>query len=121
MSLHRFHIVLLSVALAWLAACQPQTPPAPPVPTTELLAVDTPPPAYPEELACDNVGGQVVLLMTVGPDGRPGAAEVFRSSGIPALDKAAQEGVRQWQRRGLALPSPASNTPNSPRGDSTAE
>ncbi len=97
MRLHRFRIALLPAGLVALAACQPQQPPAPPVPSTELLAVETPPPAYPEELACDNVGGQVVLLMTVGADGRPGTVEVFRSSGITVLDKAAQEGVRDWR------------------------
>lgn len=97
MSLHPLRFALLPAALLAVAACQPQTPPAPPVPSTELRAVETPPPAYPEELACDNVGGQVVLLMTVGTDGRPSAVEVFRSSGIAALDKAAQEGVRDWR------------------------
>src|SRR5512142_2205155 len=35
-------------------------------------------------------------------------------------DRLLKEGVRQWTRRGLALPSPASSTPSSPRGDSTA-
>lgn len=97
MSPHRFRVVLLPAGLIALAACQPQTPPAPAVPSTELLAVDTPPPAYPEELACDNVGGQVVLQLTIGVDGRPASADVFRSSGIAALDKAAQDGVRAWQ------------------------
>src|SRR5688572_26766407 len=37
-----------------------------------------------------------------------------------STDKLSNEGVRQWTRRGLALPSPSSKTPNSPRGDSTA-
>ncbi|MDI9239662.1 energy transducer TonB [Lysobacter sp. LF1] len=80
-----------------LAACQPAQPPAPPVPTTELLAVDTPPPSYPEELLCDNVGGQVVLQLSIGTDGRPASVEVFRGSGVAALDKAALEGVRGWR------------------------
>ena len=36
-----------------IAACTP-APDAPPAePPTELMAVDTPPPAYPEALACD--------------------------------------------------------------------
>ncbi len=110
MVLSRLRIALISGVLASaMAACQPQPPPAP-VPTTELLAVDTPPPGYPEELACDNVGGQVVLAMTVGVDGKPSSVEVFRSSGNPALDKAAQEGVRGWTfkpatRAGQAQPS----------------
>ena len=93
----RIRIVLPALAVLALSACQPQQPPAPAVPTTELLAVDTPPPGYPEELACDNVGGQVVLAMTVGTDGRPSAVEVLHGSGVAALDKAALEGVRQWR------------------------
>lgn len=99
MDVSRIHIALVAgfaFSLVSLAACQPQQPPAPPVPTTELLAVDTPPPGYPEELACDNVGGQVVLAMTVGIDGKPSSVEVFRGSGNVALDKAALEGVRGW-------------------------
>lgn len=97
MSIDRhLRIVLPLAAVVALAACQPQAPQAPAVPSTELLAVDTPPPGYPEELACDNVGGHVVLLLTVGTDGKPSSVEVFRSSGIAPLDKAAQEGVRGW-------------------------
>lgn len=89
---------MAGLALAALVtACSQQPPPPPPVPSTELLAVDTPVPGFPEELACDNIGGQVVLLMTVGPDGRPSAVEVFRSSGLAPLDKAALEGVRNWR------------------------
>lgn len=97
-------------AVSLLAACQQQPPPPPHVPSTELLAVDTPPPGYPEEVACDNIGGQVVLAMTVGVDGKPSSVEVFRSSGNAALDKAAEEGVRNWTfkpatRGGQAQPS----------------
>jgi len=91
---------LASVALPLLlGACHKGTDTNAPaaIARTELMAVDTPAPGYPEALACDNVGGQVVLLLTVGPDGKPGAADVFRSSGIAALDKAAQEGVRNWK------------------------
>jgi len=96
MNLSRFRIALLAGSVVSIAACQPQQPPPAPVPTTELLAVDTPPPGYPEELACDNIGGQVILAMTIGVDGKPSSVDVFRSSGVPALDQAAKEGVRTW-------------------------
>ena len=84
--------------LAALAACSqaPEPPAAPSVPPTELLAVDTPVPGYPEELLCDNVGGQVVLSMVIGVDGKPGNVQVHRSSGVAALDQAALAGVRNW-------------------------
>ncbi len=91
-------------ALVWVAlplllvACQkaPAPPAAPAVAPTELMAVDTPPPGYPEELACDNIGGQVLLSLSVGADGKVVSADVLRSSGIPPLDQAALEGVRNW-------------------------
>ena len=95
MDFPRPRMVLSAGSAACTAACHPQPPP-PPVPTTDLLAVDTPPPGYPEELACDNVGGQVILAMTIGVDGKPSSVEVFRSSGVPPLDQAAKEGVRTW-------------------------
>lgn len=91
--------VLTAAALPLLlGACNkaPDAPAPAAIAPTELLAVNTPPPDYPEELLCDNVGGKVVLLLTVGPDGKAGSAEVFRSSGLAPLDKAAQEGVRSW-------------------------
>ncbi|HEY5802351.1 MAG TPA: energy transducer TonB [Lysobacter sp.] len=97
--LHRSALLASSLALPLLlGACHKATDDAAsaPVERTELLAVDTPVPGYPEELACDKIGGQVVLLMTVGADGKPAEVKVFRSSGIAPLDKAAQEGVRNW-------------------------
>jgi len=97
MDFPRIRIALLAGSMVLIAAaCQPQQPPAPTAPPTELLAVDTPPPGYPEELACDNIGGQVILAMTIGVDGKPSSVEVFRSSGAAALDQAAKEGVRTW-------------------------
>ncbi|UNK49716.1 energy transducer TonB [Lysobacter sp. S4-A87] len=99
-SLRRHRLAALaSVALPLLlAACHkaPDQAAPPAVAPTELMAVDTPPPGYPEELACDNIGGQVLLSLSVGADGKVTAAEVLRGSGIAPLDKAAQEGVRSW-------------------------
>ncbi len=95
---HRF-AALASVALPLLlGACHkaPDQPVAAAIAPTELMAVDTPPPGYPEELACDNIGGQVLLALSVGADGKVAKSEVLRSSGIPPLDKAALEGVRDW-------------------------
>ena len=81
-----------------LAACGDGQPPgSPPVPPTQVAAVDTPPPAYPIELACDDIGGKVVLMLTIGTEGRPTASRIVSSSGVPQLDAAAQEAVRDWQ------------------------
>ncbi|MFP7721400.1 energy transducer TonB [Lysobacter sp. A3-1-A15] len=92
---------LISIAMAAtvLTACAPEPQGPPAAPPTELMAVDTPPPAYPEALACDDIGGQTVLAVTVGPEGRPTSVRVKQSSGQPELDVAAQEGVKAWQFR----------------------
>lgn len=44
---------------------------------------------YPEDLAADEIGGVVGLLIYVDSDGRPSQFRVDRSSGIPELDRAA--------------------------------
>jgi len=113
-----------ALLLASALGCQKTEPSAPPIPPTEILAVDTPPPAYPPELACNDVGGQVVLLMTIDIDGLPKDVRMTQSSGVPALDAAAQEGVRHWRfkpatRSGRPIAqkmkSPVTFTPPKPR------
>lgn len=98
--------------LALLAACtgngpgnQTEQPQAQP---TQPLAVETPPPDYPAELACDGVGGHVGLLMKIGTDGTPKNIRVEDGSGYAALDQAAIEAVKHWRfqpatRRGEAM------------------
>ena len=95
----KLRLTLTALACTALAACAP-APEGPPVQApTDLMAVDTPPPAYPEALACDDIGGQTVLTVTVGPEGRPTNVRVKQSSGQPELDAAAVEGVKVWQFR----------------------
>ncbi|MFC3551827.1 energy transducer TonB [Lysobacter cavernae] len=86
-----------AVALGTLLAACHQGPAVPSIPSTKLMAIDTPPPAYPPELACDEIGGQVVLLMSIGPDGRPKDVRTAQSSRVQALDQAAHEAVRHWR------------------------
>ncbi len=69
---------------------------APRTPSTEVMAVDTPKPAYPMELACAGVGGQVVLNITVGPEGKASNVRLVTTSGNDALDQLAIEGVKDW-------------------------
>ncbi len=82
-----------------LAACGERADQqAPPVATaTEVAAVNTPTPPYPMELACAGVGGKVVLSLSVGVQGTPTEVRLVRSSGNEALDRAAREGVRDWE------------------------
>lgn len=88
---------VLGAALLMLSILGCQQQPPPPVTTTRLMAIETPPPVYPAELACDDVGGKVVLLLTIGTDGRPSEARLLASSGEAALDAAAREAVRNWR------------------------
>lgn len=73
-------------------------------------AVRTPPPAYPEAIACDGVGGRVELRVTIEPTGKVGTVALQRSSRNAALDQAAIEAVRSWDfapatRGGRPVPS----------------
>ncbi len=43
--------------------------------------------------------GRVVLRVTVGADGKPTSASVFKSSGFQALDDAGKETVMRWRYR----------------------
>lgn len=100
------------LALA-LTACGDRAGPAqPPAPRpTPPVAVETPPPDYPETLACDGIGGRVVLAVTIGTDGRPSEIVVKQRSGQPALDEAATAAVRGWVfRPATAAGKPASTT-----------
>jgi len=114
------------LSLAFLAGCGADTDRPPPVVVTEVLAVDTPPPTYPIEVACDDAGGEVVLQITIAAEGNPSEVRLVRSSGIDALDLAAHEAVRGWRfkpatRGGQAIPKtiqvPVTFTPPTMRPD----
>ncbi|KRG47311.1 energy transducer TonB [Stenotrophomonas panacihumi] len=95
---HRFALPALA-ALALAACGKSEAPAAPAVAPTELAAIETPPPAYPIELACAGAGGQTVLKVTVGPEGTPTEVALVKSSGQTQLDQLAQEKVREWKFR----------------------
>ena len=71
---------------------------AAPAPRAEpLVPVYMPSPRYPMEALRAHREGQVVLSVTVTPDGDVTAVSVGRSSGDPSLDDAAEEAVRNWR------------------------
>ena len=72
---------------------------APAIAPTQPLAVDTPPPEYPAQLACDDIGGTVGLIMEIGVDGSPVNIRVENRSGQPALDQSAMDTVGTWTFR----------------------
>lgn len=53
-------------------------------------------PVYPAAAAQRGEQGTVVLLIHVGPDGRPSAVDVLRSSGFRLLDQSAEQAVSGW-------------------------
>ena len=87
------------IASCLLAGCDAPQPAAPVAPPTQVVAVDTPPPDYPLEVACQGLGGKVELFVTIGTEGTVTRAETRQSSGQPALDAAALEAVRDWRFR----------------------
>jgi len=82
-----------------LLACSAEKPPTPVLASTEVIAVSTPPPAYPAELGCQGIGGTTLLKVIIGTDGTPSDTVVLNSSGEPLLDQAAMAGVKPWQFR----------------------
>ncbi len=88
----------LVLSLVLLAGCEGPVQ-APAIAPTQPLAVDTPPPAYPPELACDDIGGTVGLIMKIGVEGSPTDVRVETSSGQPTLDQSAMDAVQTWTFR----------------------
>ena len=85
--------------LAMLAGCHgtPAEQGPPRIPATNPIAQHTPPPVYPLEVACAGLGGQVILVLSVGPDGTPSEVRTESSSRRKALDAAAVAAVRTWR------------------------
>ena len=61
------------------------------------MAQETPPPDYPPELACKQIGGQVVLDVSLAATGLPKEIRIARSSGVQTLDDLAITSVRKWK------------------------
>lgn len=65
--------------------------------TRAPVAVRTPEPAFPRSAMRRGESGEVILAVRVDRDGRPRDVRVDRSSGYPALDRAAASAVRRWR------------------------
>lgn len=96
-------VLLAALLVAGVAGCQPTDDPVTdsqgnsPLPSTDPVAIETPPPDYPAELACDGVGGQANLLVSIGPDGTPADVRIEKGTRVGALDAAAVAAVRTWK------------------------
>lgn len=95
------HVIALLLAAMLMSSCQgggsDGNPPAPRVPSTDPLAVDTPPPDYPLALACAGQGGEVVLVLSLDARGNPADVRIETSSRRQALDNSAVAAVRGWR------------------------
>lgn len=63
--------------------------------TANLIAAEAP--RYPLDSRRNREQGTVVLLVTVGPDGKVASIALSRSSGFDRLDRAALGAVRNWR------------------------
>lgn len=81
---------------AVLAGCGQSPAPVPVGVSSPPAALRTPPPEYPEALACNGVGGTVQLRIRIEADGSVGQVQVQQGSGNAQLDAAAQAAVRGW-------------------------
>lgn len=91
-------IITAALSLGLLAACSPDTTvQIPKVMPTQPLAVETPPPGYPPELACADLGGEVGLIMRITVDGHTSNVQVENGSGHAALDESAVAAVKAWR------------------------
>ena len=64
-----------------------------------VAAIDTPPPEFPLALACAGVGGQTLLSVEIGAEGRPTRIDLVRGSGNAELDALASQAVQGWTFR----------------------
>lgn len=87
---------LAAQPVARRAVTAPVADAVPPKPEP-LVPVYMPSPRYPMEALRAHREGQVVLSVTVTPEGDVTAVSVGRSSGDMALDQAAEEAVRNWR------------------------
>lgn len=91
-------LLCTSAAIVALSGCTPTAEnTTPTIAPTEVAAVETPPPAYPVELACSGVGGKSVLKVVIGPQGTPTDVALVSSSGNSQLDDSAAQRVREWK------------------------
>lgn len=87
----------LTVALLLpLAACTDRMPPLQSVATTPAKPTTMPEPAYPRDVWCSQIGGETVLRVMVGADGKAGDIRVVSASPSPQLDEAAIAAVKNW-------------------------
>jgi protein TonB len=101
-------IVMLVVAtpsMAQTSVCPLGEPPLPSEMVSSLDPSQPPPqsvltyrpkPNYPSEAQKKKIEGDVVIQVSVSPDGRPEVATVLESSGHAMLDEAARAGIKRW-------------------------
>ncbi|WP_368561600.1 TonB family protein [Pseudoxanthomonas sp. UTMC 1351] len=103
-SLLAVSFALTTAAVAW--AMQPpqadaprpvlKTSTEPPAAVTDVVAMRTPAPPYPEGVAKQGVSGQVLLRILVGTDGKPKDVRVEKADPAGVFDAASIQAAKQW-------------------------
>ena len=78
----------------YLRVCSDKNPP--PCAETAPKAIDSPPPAYPDDAHREGVEGTVILVAVVGTDGRAHDIRVSQTVGH-GLDEQAIKTLKQWK------------------------
>ena len=93
-----------TTALRWIGQMSDAGDAFTPAQIGSLSYLEAAAPRYPLAAIKRRLEGEVLLIVTVGPDGRPEAVDVQRSSGHAILDRAAIDQVqRRWRFRPLIV------------------
>jgi len=79
------------------ASAPPPPPPRPEEHGPQLRLMSAPSPRYPAEALRSGIGGEVLVEMTVGTDGKVSDAKVVRSNANQVFDQAALDAVARWK------------------------
>ena len=88
----------------------PPAPSRPAGPSSELVPISTPQPAYPPEAARAGTSGEVVLSFTVNTDGSVGNIDIVSARPRGVFERNAQAAVRRWRFQPVASPQSVTRT-----------
>ncbi len=88
-----------------------QAPPSrPAAPSSDLVPISTPQPAYPPEAARAGTAGEVVLSFTVNTDGSVSNIDIVSAKPRGVFERNAQAAVRRWRFQPIASPQNVTRT-----------
>lgn len=85
-------------------------PSRPAAPSSDLVPISTPQPAYPPEAARAGTSGEVVLSFTVNADGSVSNIELVSAKPRGVFERATQAAVRRWKFQPISAPQNVTRT-----------